>query len=165
MTGRQKVLIGGGLLAGALALWLWKRKKGGGATSGLSWLAPVSARVSQIRGRLALNNVPYVPIPFAYDESIIPDASKPDLDAIAAYLMDNPTVTVEVQGHTDSVGSDAYNWDLSAARAQSVWRYLVDRGVGPNRMFPVAKGEAEPIADNTTAEGRAANRRVEFVVI
>jgi hypothetical protein len=67
-----------------------------------------------------------------------------------------------VEGHTDSVGSDAYNQTLSEKRANSVRQYLVNKGYPDDKITAVGMGETSPIADNTTKEGRAENRRVEF---
>jgi OOP family OmpA-OmpF porin len=69
---------------------------------------------------------------------------------------------VEVAGHTDSRGSDAYNMDLSLRRAQSVRDYLVTKGIPSDRLVINGYGESQPIADNTTEEGRFQNRRVEL---
>ena len=79
-------------------------------------------------------------------------------------LISNPDVQVEISGHTDSQGSDELNQDLSLRRAQAVKNWLVQKGIASNRIKTVGKGEKEPVADNTTAEGRAANRRIEFYV-
>jgi outer membrane protein OmpA-like peptidoglycan-associated protein len=79
-------------------------------------------------------------------------------------LIANPNIRVEISGHTDYVGSDEYNQDLSLRRAQAVKNWLVQQGIESNRMKTVGKGEKEPVADNGTAEGRAANRRIEFYV-
>ena len=68
-------------------------------------------------------------------------------------------------GHTDSIGSDAYNLKLSVRRAEAVKAYLVSKGIEPNRIYTEGKGKAQPIADNRTAEGRAKNRRVEIEVV
>ena len=87
------------------------------------------------------------------------------LDAAAEVLAANPTVRVSVEGHTDSVGSDAYNQKLSEKRAQSVVTYLVSKGVDGARLSPMGYGETKPIASNETAEGRAQNRRVDLVVM
>ncbi len=82
------------------------------------------------------------------------------LNQAAATLQKNPTIKVEVAGHTDSDGSAAYNESLSARRAQTVHDYLADRGVAVNRMTVRGYGESQPIADNSTREGKAQNRRV-----
>jgi len=68
-------------------------------------------------------------------------------------------------GHTDSVGSDAYNQRLSLARAESVKAYLVSKGVDRQRIRTEGRGESQPVADNATAEGRAKNRRVDIEVV
>jgi OOP family OmpA-OmpF porin len=68
-------------------------------------------------------------------------------------------------GHTDSIGSDAYNQRLSIRRSEAVKSYLVSKGVEKNRVYTEGKGEKQPVADNRTAEGRAKNRRVEIEVV
>ncbi|MFM8631393.1 MAG: OmpA family protein, partial [Betaproteobacteria bacterium] len=68
-------------------------------------------------------------------------------------------------GHTDSVGTDAYNQKLSERRAAAVKAYLVSKGVAANRVYTEGKGEKSPVADNKTKEGRAKNRRVEIEVV
>ena len=68
-------------------------------------------------------------------------------------------------GHTDSVGSDAYNQRLSIRRSEAVKSYLVSKGVEKNRVYTEGKGEKQPVADNKTSEGRAKNRRVEIEVV
>jgi len=70
-----------------------------------------------------------------------------------------------VAGHTDSVGSDAYNDKLSMRRASSVSKYLISKGISGDRLIARGYGETRPIADNNTALGRAKNRRTEFTVI
>ncbi|MFP5381950.1 MAG: OmpA family protein [Gammaproteobacteria bacterium] len=85
------------------------------------------------------------------------------LDAAAATLKEWGEVKVEVAGHTDSVNSDAYNQDLSQRRADAVRAYLVDKGIAAERLTAKGYGEANPVADNDSAEGRARNRRVELV--
>ncbi len=72
---------------------------------------------------------------------------------------------VEIGGHTDSQGSDTYNLRLSESRANAVRNYLIQRGVEATRLIAKGYGESMPIAPNTTREGRAKNRRVEFKVI
>ncbi len=86
------------------------------------------------------------------------------LDEVAQALKDNPKIKVEVQGHTDSQGNDKFNLKLSQSRANSVRAYLIKAGVAPDRMTAKGYGENVMIADNRTAEGRAQNRRVEFVI-
>jgi OmpA-OmpF porin, OOP family len=68
-------------------------------------------------------------------------------------------------GHTDSIGTAAYNQRLSVRRAEAVKAYLVSKGIEQNRIYTEGKGESQPVADNRTAEGRAKNRRVEIEVV
>jgi outer membrane protein OmpA-like peptidoglycan-associated protein len=88
--------------------------------------------------------------------------SRTMLDRVATSLVGNPAVHVEVAGHADSNGLPASNEALSLRRAQSVRSYLISKGVSADRLTARGYGEADPIADNTTAEGRAKNRRVEL---
>ncbi|WP_319524988.1 OmpA family protein [uncultured Desulfosarcina sp.] len=87
------------------------------------------------------------------------------LDEIAAALVANPQLKVAVEGHTDNTGARAFNMDLSQKRAQSVVDYLAKKGVSPDRLKAKGYGPDRPIADNSTREGRAKNRRVQFVKI
>jgi OmpA-OmpF porin, OOP family len=86
------------------------------------------------------------------------------LNDVALALRDNAKITVEIQGHTDGQGDDAFNKKLSQRRAESVRTYLTSKGVDGVRMVPTGYGEDVPIADNRTADGRSQNRRVEFVI-
>jgi outer membrane protein OmpA-like peptidoglycan-associated protein len=86
------------------------------------------------------------------------------LDQVAEVLTTFVQIEVEIQGHTDSQGSAAGNLDLSQRRADAVLAYLVDKGIAADRMTAVGYGEDVPIADNGTAEGRAQNRRIGFIV-
>ena len=85
-----------------------------------------------------------------------------ELDRVAAVLARYPQTTIIVEGHTDSTGSDAYNQQLSERRANSVARYLAQRGVNASRIKAIGYGEQRPVASNDTAEGRQKNRRVEI---
>jgi OOP family OmpA-OmpF porin len=87
------------------------------------------------------------------------------LNEVALALRDFPTISVRIEGHTDSNGSDSYNLKLSQRRAASVRRYLMAQGIDGDRMISEGYGEERPIEDNRTSEGRAANRRVEFHII
>jgi outer membrane protein OmpA-like peptidoglycan-associated protein len=88
------------------------------------------------------------------------------LDQVATVLKRNPQITkVRVEGHTDSRGSAEYNLELSKRRAQAVKEYLVDAGIGADRLVSEGYGETQPIETNTTAQGRERNRRVEFRIL
>jgi outer membrane protein OmpA-like peptidoglycan-associated protein len=103
-------------------------------------------------------------VSFASGSSSIDTRLHPTLDKIANTLNEYPASTVTVVGHTDSVGSAQANLELSGRRAAAVADYLVQRGVQRNRMVVETRGEAEPIADNSTEAGRAQNRRVEMLI-
>lgn len=89
---------------------------------------------------------------------------RPVLDSFASSLQQNPVTTVRIIGHTDNTGSDAINNPLSLNRAKATRDYLVQRGVAMNRIAIEGRGAREPVADNNTPAGRAANRRVEIFV-
>ena len=101
-------------------------------------------------------------VTFAVDSTTISPSFRAALDEVAASLQKYPNSLVDVMGHTDSTGSDAYNLDLSRRRAESVANYLVSRGTNRARIATVGYGEQYPRADNTTEQGRALNRRVEI---
>jgi outer membrane protein OmpA-like peptidoglycan-associated protein len=79
-------------------------------------------------------------------------------------MTDNPTVRIEIGGHTDNVGKPADNLALSNNRAKAVVRYLISKGIAASRMTAKGYGETKPIADNSSEEGRAKNRRTELKV-
>lgn len=87
------------------------------------------------------------------------------LDQVAAVMKSNPEIKIVIEGHTDSVGPDTYNLDLSDRRAAAVLETLLERGVTSSRMQSLGYGETKPIAPNKTRRGRAANRRVEFTIV
>ena len=101
---------------------------------------------------------------FDFNKSVLKVDGAAKLDELVTKIKGMALDVVIATGHTDSVGSDAYNQRLSVARAESVKAYLVSKGVDVKRVQAVGKGESEPIADNATAEGRAKNRRVEVSV-
>ncbi len=101
---------------------------------------------------------------FDFDKAELKNESRPDLDRATEFLKSNPNVRIEIAGHTDSVGVDSYNQKLSQQRAEAVQQYFVSKGVEAGRMKAKGYGEAQPIADNSTDEGRARNRRVEMRV-
>jgi outer membrane protein OmpA-like peptidoglycan-associated protein len=103
---------------------------------------------------------------FAFNSAVLTPESKKilDEDRTVARLKGEPDMRVEVAGHTDNIGSDAYNQKLSERRAQAVVDYLVSTGVDPKRLKAVGYGKTKPIASNATEEGRAQNRRVELQI-
>lgn len=103
-------------------------------------------------------------IEFEYNKATIIPSSYAILDEIAQVFIENPIFIVEVQGHTDNVGNDEYNMDLSERRAQSVRTYLVNKGVPAERLTAKGYGPHKPITSNDTAKGRSMNRRVEFSI-
>jgi hypothetical protein len=99
---------------------------------------------------------------FAYGSSQLTDQLIVLLNTAAGILVRNPTLVGTVEGHTDDIGSAEFNQTLSEARAQAAVDYLIAAGVEPSRVFAVGYGESRPIGDNSTAEGRTINRRIEF---
>jgi OOP family OmpA-OmpF porin len=83
---------------------------------------------------------------------------------VADLIKSNPDVKVDIQGHTDSIGSEEYNLALSERRAKAVAAFLMDQGVNADQLETSAFGFSQPIADNDTEEGRAMNRRVAFSI-
>ncbi len=104
-------------------------------------------------------------IRFDFDKSVIKPEFVPVLDEAVEILKKHADKKVEIQGHTDSIGTDAYNEKLGMRRATAVKNYLVDKGVNGDNLTTVSFGESNPVADNGTKEGRAMNRRVEFKVM
>jgi OOP family OmpA-OmpF porin len=105
-----------------------------------------------------------VGVNFEFDRARLTEGSYPILYGAVQYLNNRPDLNIEIQGHTDYIGSDSYNQDLSERRATTVRDYLVAKGIDSSRLTIKGYGESVPIADNTTAEGRALNRRIEFKV-
>ncbi|QOY94328.1 OmpA family protein [Massilia sp. UMI-21] len=102
---------------------------------------------------------------FDFDKAIVKPEGKAALDEFMAKLEGLDTEVMIAVGHTDSVGTDAYNEKLSLRRAEAVKAYMVSKGLDPARLYTEGKGESQPVADNATAEGRAKNRRVTIEVV
>jgi outer membrane protein OmpA-like peptidoglycan-associated protein len=158
---RQQALVGAGV--GALA---------GGAIGAYqdrqearlrSELAGTGVDVSRQGNNITLN----MPgsITFAFDSANLQPQFHPVLDDVASTLAEYNQTVVEVAGHTDSVGTDAYNQTLSVQRAQSVANYLMGKGLVRDRFIVTGAGETRPIASNDSEAGRAQNRRVEITLV
>ncbi len=102
---------------------------------------------------------------FDFDKSVLKPEGKAKLDDLISKVKGINLEVVIAVGHTDAVGSDAYNQGLSMRRSEAVKAYLVSNGVEKNRVYTEGKGEKQPVADNKTKEGRAKNRRVEIEVV
>ncbi len=102
---------------------------------------------------------------FDFDKSVLKPAGKTKLNDLASKLQGIDIEVVVATGHTDSVGSDAYNIKLSLRRANAVKAFLVSKGIPADRIFTAGKGEGTPVASNKTRDGRAKNRRVEVEVV
>jgi OOP family OmpA-OmpF porin len=102
---------------------------------------------------------------FDFDKSALKPAARTSLDNLVGQIKSLALEVVIATGHTDSVGTDAYNQKLSVRRADAVKKYLVSKGIAANRIQIEGKGEAQPVADNKTDDGRAKNRRVQIEVI
>lgn len=102
---------------------------------------------------------------FEFDKAELLPTSSDELNRLIDFLNEHPTMVIEIGGHTDSKGSDSYNASLSERRANTVMQYLTQHGVAPERLTAKGYGESTPIMPNTSEEGRAYNRRVEFIVL
>jgi outer membrane protein OmpA-like peptidoglycan-associated protein len=118
------------------------------------YLAPIEKNEA-----IRLNN-----IFFEFGKSELKEESFPELNRLIKLLTDNPTINIEIAGHTDNVGSDSDNLELSKNRAASVVAYLTKGGIKANRLTSQGFGETKPVASNETEEGKQLNRRVEFMV-
>ena len=125
-----------------------------------STITPAPRVDDSLAGRLAAaGNITFEPASAA----ITPEGLTV-IDAVAAVLAEAPEIPLEVHGHTDSDGDSAVNERLSQERAQAVVDALIARGIAAERLTPLGFGESDPVAPNITAEGRAANRRIEFAL-
>jgi outer membrane protein OmpA-like peptidoglycan-associated protein len=157
--GGKGAAIGAGVGAavGGVTGYNWQniRNRMSGATKGTG-----TQITEQPDGSLKLN----IPSSVTFDTSsyAIKPSFAPVLDQLAQTMQQNPEIVASVVGHTDSTGSPQYNQTLSVNRAQSVTGYLAQHGVAPQRLSATGMGPSQPIADNNTEAGRAANRRVEI---
>jgi len=158
---RQRALIGAGvgaLAGGAIGNYMDRQEAELRAE-----LQGTGVSVTRIGDNITLN----MPgnITFATDSSDLSPAFFDVLTSVAKVLDEFDQTVVEVAGHTDSTGSDAYNQALSERRSSSVAAYLQSQGINPQRLITIGLGESMPVADNATAQGRQANRRVEITMV
>lgn len=102
---------------------------------------------------------------FDFDKSTLKPEAVAELDRAAKIMLDNPDVWLELQGNTDSIGTESYNMKLGERRAKAVFDYLKSKGVAANRLKTMSLGESKPDASNKTAEGRTENRRVDLIIV
>ena len=127
------------------------------------------------RGRDLEKNIDLAPIAkenatrllvfFDFDKADLKEESLPELDLAATFLREHPEVKVRIEGHTDDVGTDDYNLQLSRRRAEAVKKYLVSKGIDEKRITTVGYGKSQPKVKDTTPEARAQNRRVEMKIV
>ncbi|MFN8881531.1 MAG: OmpA family protein [Cyclobacteriaceae bacterium] len=118
------------------------------------WLSPIASKSGT-----TLNNVFFETNSYALSEK-----SKTELSQLAQFLRDNPEIAIEIQGHTDNVGQESYNQELSLKRAGSVKQHLLADGIQENRVFVAGFGSKRPVLPNTSAQSRAKNRRIEIFI-
>jgi outer membrane protein OmpA-like peptidoglycan-associated protein len=149
--------------------WIVKAEAAGhsAATSSATITAGASSTINlELRRALVQGQVmSFANIYFDSGSATLKTESYPVLDGIADLLKANPAARVEIGGHTDSDGSESFNQDLSERRAESVRVYLVQRGVASSMLSTRGYGETSPVASNSTPEGKAQNRRIEFRVL
>ncbi len=102
---------------------------------------------------------------FEFNSAELQPESIGELERVLEIMKDNPKISVEIAGHTDSIGTEGYNQKLSQERAEAVAQWLVEHGIDEGRIVARGYGESQPVADNGTEEGRAQNRRVTFTII
>jgi outer membrane protein OmpA-like peptidoglycan-associated protein len=127
--------------------------------------APAPAPVPAPAPAPARTPISFHSVTFDFNKSDLKPAARAELDRAAKIMMDNPGVVLELQGHTDSVGTDKYNAALGHRRANAVFQYLNAKGVKSDRLKELSFGEVKPVASNETEDGRAQNRRVELVIL
>lgn len=125
---------------------------------------PTVKGVASMRGCPAIESFQAHEVTFASGSSTLTGKGRAELDLVVAYLKNNPTLKVALDGHTDNTGSDKVNNPLSEKRALAALNYIASKGISKDRMSSQGHGSKMPIADNNTTTGRAQNRRVEIVV-
>lgn len=166
ITGGSKSAAKGAVLgagAGALGGYVWSKKMQEQKAAMEQATQGTGIGVSQTADNRLKLDVP-ADAGFAVGRSTVSPTLAGVLDKFAGTLQQNPVTQVSILGHTDNTGSDAINNPLSVDRANSARDYLVARGVAPTRFTTDGRGSREPVADNSTNDGRAKNRRVEIFV-
>jgi OmpA-OmpF porin, OOP family len=102
---------------------------------------------------------------FDFNQAILKNEAKPELERLLKFLNEKPSVSIEIAGHTDNVGSDQANNLLSEQRAEAVKNWLIGRGISIDRISIIGYGKKKPVAENTTEKGRALNRRIEMKIL
>ncbi len=156
---------GGGALVGAgmAAAYCWVH--GAGAEEEVAMVEEVVAEEPVMPEPVAEAVRVELDVKFDFDKAQVKEGSFADIKNLADFMAQYPQTTTVVEGHTDSVGTDAYNQGLSERRANAVRDVLVNQyGLAAERVNAVGYGETRPVADNSTSEGRAINRRVEAEV-
>jgi OOP family OmpA-OmpF porin len=191
MTRKDCAIVGGilggtiGGIGGAAAVnnldatpndWERGAGAGGGAVAGILLGALVGHKVCEDPAPEPVAAPPPPPPPsgteiveirgthFAFDSAKLTSEGMAILDDAVSVMNQHPSITVRCEGHTDSIGSDAYNMQLGQRRAESACDHLADQGVSPSRLSTKSYGESLPAASNDTESGRAENRRVEIIV-
>jgi len=158
---RQRALVGagvGGLAGGAIGAYQDRQE-----AVLRQRMAGTGVEVNREGDNITLNMPGNVT--FAFNSSNLDPKFYPVLNNVAGTLSEYNQTVVEVAGHTDNVGSDAYNQTLSVQRASAVANYLQGKGVNRERLITTGAGESRPIASNDTDAGRAQNRRVEITLV
>lgn len=166
ITGGSKSAGKGAILgagAGALGGYIWSKKMQDQKAAMEQATAGTGVAVSQTQDNRLKLDIPS-DISFDVGRSAIKSDFAGVLNQFATSLNAHPSTVVSIVGHTDNTGSDAVNNPLSVDRANSARDYLISRGVATSRFNTAGSGSGQPIADNSTAEGRAKNRRVEIFV-
>ncbi|HEY0294359.1 MAG TPA: OmpA family protein [Bordetella sp.] len=123
--------------------------------------APAPAKGAPVASKVVFNADAF----FDFDKATLKPEGRQLLDQVAAQIGTINLETIIAVGHTDSIGTVAYNQKLSERRAAAVKTYLVSKGIDANRIYTEGKGKTQPVADNKTAAGRAKNRRVEIEIV
>lgn len=170
-TGEYEIRLPGGELYGVRAeaeghlsesqnLDLRNFKTDGVVTHQDMSIKPIEMARIEPNATIRLNN-----IFFDFDKFTLRSESYPELNRVAEFLEEQPSIKVEITGHTDNVGTEEYNLNLSKKRAESVSKYLMQKGVSKDRITTTSYGESRPKDTNDTKEGRQNNRRVEFTIL